>query len=245
MSKGTHVEDTTTTNTPEDTSTEDTSTTTTTTDATTTTTTDSKVKAGPHLIGAKVVDGKLVGGTVVPVNMPNHTRKEGEKISNLPFVAKRLTVELRPDTPDKEYSEQTVRRLVAEGQLGLWFENAGDDDEPIPMWFVADGKKGRTDTVADYIARVRAGDVFTRTSGGSVTVSKLPDTLTVPEGYTVPEGSTLRDVLTAFCTANNLKFTDRGTKAATTTTDATTTTTDATTPEDTSTEEAPEDTTTK
>jgi hypothetical protein len=185
------------------------------------------------------VDGKLVGGTVMPINT-TITRKEGEKISNLPFVAKRLTVELRPDTPDKEYSEQTVRRLVAEGQLGLWYENAGDDDEPIPMWFVADGKKGRDDSVFAYITRVRAGDVFTRTSGGSVTVSKLPDTLTVPEGYTVPEGTTLRDVLTAFCTANNLKFTDRGAKAATATATATE---DTSTPEDTSTEEGPEDTT--
>jgi hypothetical protein len=236
------VDNTTTPSTPEDTSTEDTSTTTTATDTTTTTTTtDSKVKAGPHLHGAKVVDGKLTGGTVVPINAPTLSRKEGEKISNLPFVAKRLTVELRPDTPDKEYSEQTVRRLVAEGQLGLWFENAGDEEEPIPMWFVADGKKGRADSVADYIARVRAGDVFTRTSGGSVTVSKLPDTLTVPEGFTVPEGSTLRDVLTAFCTANNLKFTDRGTKVTTAT--ATDTTPDTSTPEDTSTTEGPEDTT--
>lgn len=155
---------------------------------------------------------RTADGRVLSMN-DGAEREEGAAIVNIAAVAQRLGDELRGG---KAYSPQRIRALVAQGWLGLYRRNVGDDDEPYYSWFIADGKGGRQDTVSEFVHHQRTNPGSVRSGAGVVTVSKAPDgAVKLPDGFSAPDGMTLVEVLAALAAANGLTFRHKAGTAAT------------------------------
>jgi hypothetical protein len=170
---------------------------------------DGDEDGGTGKLGPYLKDGKpyaLNDGVIRP---------DGATLQNVDAVRKRLGEALR----GKQYSAQRVRAIINEGWLALWRRNVSEEDEaPFYLWFIADGRGGRTDTVQAYVDAVNAGGAdspMVRAAGGSITLSKVKDgAAKIPDGYTAPDGVTLADLLAAYATSNGLRFVVRATKSA-------------------------------